>query len=103
MRMMRFLFSICHVPGKKLIVADTLSRAPLDRATDSDQTLQQDVDTFVNHVMQSLPATEHRLEEIRQHQQQDEVCQLVVQYHLSGWPNKKKLPEILRPYASVSA
>ena len=103
MRMMRFLFSICHVPGKKLVVADTLSRAPLDRVTDSDQTLQQDVDAFVNHIIQSLPVTEHRLGEIRQRQQQDEVCRLVMQYYWSGWPNKKKLPEIMRPYASVSA
>ena len=36
MRMMRFQFSIYHVPGKSLIVADMLSRAPLSGVTDSD-------------------------------------------------------------------
>lgn len=51
-----------------------LSRAPLDGVTDSDQTLQEDADAFVNLTVQSLPATEHRLEDIRQHQQQDEEC-----------------------------
>jgi len=71
MRMMRFQFSIYHVPGKSLIVADRLSGAPLDRVTDSDQTLQEDANAFVNLTVQSLPATEHRLEDIRQHQQQD--------------------------------
>ena len=39
MRMMRFQFSIYHVPGKSLIVADMLSRAPLSGVTDSDRTL----------------------------------------------------------------
>ena len=103
MRMMRFQFSIYHVPGKSLIVADTLSRAPLSGVTDSDRILQEDADAFVNLTMQSLPATEHRLEDIRQHQQQDEVCRLLVCYCQSGWPNKKKLPDIVRPYSSVAA
>jgi len=102
MRMMRFQFSIYHVPGKSLIVADMLSRAPLDGVTDSDRTLREDADAFVNLTVQSLPATEHRLENIRQHQQQDEECQLLVHYCQAGWPNKK-LPDKMRPYSSVAA
>ena len=58
MRMMRFLFSITQ---KNLIVADALSRAPLD---DSDQILQEEAEIFVKFVVQSLPATEERLEDI---------------------------------------
>lgn len=102
-RMMRFQFSIYHVPGKSLIVADMLSRAPLTGVTDSDRTLQEDTDAFVNLTIQSLPATEHRLQDIRQHQQQDEACRLLVRYCQSGWPKKKKLPDIVRPYSSVAA
>ena len=49
-----------------------------------DRTLQEDADAFVNLTMQSLLATEHRLEDIRQHQQQDEACQLPVHYCQSG-------------------
>jgi len=96
-RMQRFRFSIYHVPGKSLIVADMLSRAPLDGVTDSDRILQEDADAFVNLTVQSLPATEHRLEDIRQHQQQDEECQLLVHYCQAGWPNKRKLPDKMRP------
>lgn len=29
MRLMKYSFNICHIPGKDLIIADTLSRAPL--------------------------------------------------------------------------
>jgi hypothetical protein len=98
MRMMRFLFSISHVPGKSLTVADTLSRAPLEEARDCDRLLQEEAAVFVSAIIQSLPATEERLEEIRRHQQQDDICQLLTSYCQSGWPDKKNLPEATRPY-----
>ena len=79
-----------------------LSRAPLSGVTDSDRTLQEDADAFVNLTLQSLPATEHRLEDIRQQQQQDDVCCLLIRYCQLGWPNKK-LPDIVKPYSSVAA
>ena len=78
MRMMRFHFSIHHVPGKKLIIADMLSRAPLDEHKDSDHVFAEETDAFVNLTLQSLPATESRLDEIRRQQEQDETCQLLV-------------------------
>ena len=77
MRMIRFFFSINHVPGKSLIVADTLSRAPL---SEEKSDLQDEADAFVKHVIQSIPETESRLDEIRLQQLQDDVCLLLVKY-----------------------
>ena len=37
LRMMRYHFTISHVPGKDLIVADMLSRAPTSTPTCADQ------------------------------------------------------------------
>ena len=71
---MRFQFTISHVLGKNLIIADTLSRAPSTNPTKSDQLFQQEAEIFVNAVVQNLPATEQRLEEIRCCQEADEVC-----------------------------
>ena len=51
---MRYQFSITHVPGKHLTAADTLSRAPVYKP------LLQD-----SGFIQGLPASEHRLEEIK--------------------------------------
>ena len=65
MRMLRFLFSIHHVPGKHLTVGDALSRAPLHQ---EETDLQDEADAFVRYTLQSLPATEDRLDEIRQQQ-----------------------------------
>ena len=36
LRMMRYSFSIIHVPGKQLVIADALSRAPLSEPTSTD-------------------------------------------------------------------
>ena len=53
MRMMRFQFTITHVPGKHLTVASVQSRAPVDEARGSDRILQEEVDAFVDVVIQS--------------------------------------------------
>ena len=78
LRMMRFSFTIAHRPGKELIIADALSRSPSQDSTDPDSDLlHQEADAFVQMVMQSLPATENRIKQIRECQQQDETCKLV--------------------------
>ena len=36
MRLMRFIFTVVHTPGKDLIIANILSRAPTTTASDAD-------------------------------------------------------------------
>ena len=71
MRMMRFQFSITHVPGKALTTADALSRAPLTQTTPADEQLTADSDIYVSVVLQNLPVTDKRLVEIQKAQEQD--------------------------------
>lgn len=67
--MLRYHFTISHVPGKNLVMADTLSRAP--ESGDSVQDcLEQEVEAYV-HATFSTTATERRMQEIRQHQEED--------------------------------
>ena len=58
LRMMRFKFTISHIPGKNLLLADALSRAPISEAVNEDLFLQQETAAYVSTVVQSLPATE---------------------------------------------
>ena len=81
---MRFDFKITHVPGKDLIIADTLSRAPASISTKDDQLLQSEADVYVQAAMLALPATEKRLNEIREKQKEDQVCDQVMRYCKSG-------------------
>ena len=103
MRLMQFTFSVTHIPGKDLTIADTLSQAPTTEASDADTQFYQDTEIFVHTVMSTLRATECRLTEIRQKQEEDEVCKQLKQYCESGWPNKHQVPQILKSYYSVSA
>ena len=65
MRMMCFDFTIIHIPGKELVTADTLSRAPVLNPTNDDQWKNRGTQEYVDAVYNSLPATEKRILEIK--------------------------------------
>ena len=100
MWLMRFTFNVLHIPGKALIITDTLPCAPSAMPSDVDTHFNQDTEMFVASVVSYLPANEKRLIE---KQEEDEVCKHLKQYCQSGWPNKHQVPETLKPYYSVSS
>ena len=56
----------------------------------------------VKMVVQSFPATDQRLEQMRALQQEDATCQQVIQYHREGWPTRNEIsPEVL-PFMKVA-
>jgi hypothetical protein len=103
MRMMRFQFTISHVPGKDLTIADALSRAPVSAPSVDDKFLQQETTAYVDLVIRHLPASEQRLAEIRECQKYDHACQHMVEFCQSGWPEKNALPAEVKPYYTVAA
>ena len=89
---MRFSYDVQHVAGKDLHTADTLSRAPLSTpSTYDDLELEKDVSCFIGEVLQALPISDTRLEEVRQHQAEDHTCRLITSYIDEGWPDKSNL------------
>ena len=68
LRMMRYRFTISHVPGKNLIVADMLSRAPTSTLTSADQQFHHEGNAFIDTVIQGLPASDQQLETIKTEQ-----------------------------------
>ncbi|GBN25619.1 hypothetical protein AVEN_2061-1 [Araneus ventricosus] len=48
--------------------------------------------TGIGKIEKSLPATDKRLSEIWQAQQQDEVCIQLINFAQKGWPEKNALP-----------
>ena len=80
-------FTIEHVPGKLLYTADTLSRASIQEQITEDS-LQDDVETFINEVVANLPTTTDRLQTYREAQARNAMCAQVMQYCQSQWPVK---------------
>ena len=48
-----------------MTIADALSRAPLKKPDEQDESVQEETRAYVDSVIESLPATERRLEQIR--------------------------------------
>ncbi|XP_022784584.1 uncharacterized protein K02A2.6-like [Stylophora pistillata] len=93
MRLLRFDFTIEHVPGKSLYTADSLSRSPQDdkaHASKSWNDLRDEVECYVNAVLVTLPASDQRLDEIRRELNSDDTLKLVLQYVQNGWPDEKR-------------
>ena len=81
MRMVRFSYSISHVPGKNQCTTDTLSRASLVKPLNQqEEKLENDVMAYVDSLIRYLPTTEDRLEELRCQQQEDEVTKQIMEY-----------------------
>ena len=99
---MWFDFTIAHVPGKDLTIADALSRAPSREPNKEDQLFQQETRAFIDIIIQSLPATEQRLAEIKQCQEDDLVCKQIAEYCQTGWPDKKSVVDAVKPYYTIS-
>jgi len=103
LRMMRYQFTISHVPGKDLTIANTLSHAPSAEPTMADQSLQQEANALVSAVVQSLPATEQWLQEIKNLQEEDVACRTISQYCQFGWPERCTVEAAVIPYYPMAA
>ena len=95
MRLLRFDFTISHVPGKSLMTADTLSRAPLDKGPiDSDERderhkedeLRREAEAYVRAILICRPASDARLDEIRSELKKDKILKVVIHHVEHGWP-----------------
>ena len=102
LRLMRFSYSIQHVPGKLLYAADTLSRAPLRGKNSDPRALekQSDAELFIATVISHLPASQPRLQVYQKAQATDPVCSRVIAHCKSEWPKSCNDPELM-PYWSV--
>ena len=99
--MMQFNYTITHVPGKQLQIADALSRSPVSSATDVDHELQKDRSAYVDLLVQTLPATDNQLQVVREAQDSDVTCTQIKSYCQHGWPDQTRLPVALKKYLLV--
>ncbi|XP_018405250.1 PREDICTED: uncharacterized protein K02A2.6-like [Cyphomyrmex costatus] len=98
MRLMRYTYSVVYVPGKQLVLADSLSRNPSKNKEKREVDISEDLDVYINFIVDNLPATKDILERIRTQQETDYVCLRLKQYCLSKWPSKNNLAAGLSPY-----
>lgn len=97
MHLLRFNFTLCHVPGKELTTADALSHAPCKSTSQVKQ--EEKIERYIENILLQLPASDKRLEEIATTQKEDPICRKLFEYCKEGWPGMiHKLPSSLSPY-----
>ena len=90
--------NVQYVPGKHQTTADALSRAPVDAPDVEDELFVNEVEAFATQAVNMLPATDQRLQELRDKQKVDEECTQIREYCTQGWPSYIPRQPLLRQY-----
>lgn len=86
--------SVTYKPGKQLLIADTLSRAPLSEVANELEFQQYDI-----NILHTLPIIEPKLEEFKAETKSDPALQDLMHIVQTGWPeNKASTPPGARPF-----
>ena len=82
--------------GKKLVIADTLSRAPVEPA---EATIADIVEEHVDVVESSLHSSDRQLQVIREETLKDEQLRQLLGVLRSSWPKSRNaLPLVVQPF-----
>ena len=100
---MRFDYTIVHVPRKSLCTTDALSRSSIEMKSCSDSSFEQEVNAYVNSIINNLPATDAHLKEIESQQNEGPVRQKLKTYCQEGWSDKSTLKGPFKPYIAVAS
>ena len=93
LKMMSYNYSISFTPGKKMILADALSRSPL-KASEKETEL---VDSkIVSELVDSLAISHSRMERLKASLLEDQVGVMLLQYIENGWPHYSKLNTVMK-------
>ena len=84
LRLMRFNAIASHVPGKDQVVADTLSRQPLE-VSDTPDT-EDIVKTYIDSIMATVPILDPMIENIKDSTELDLNLMKAMNYTQSSWP-----------------
>lgn len=101
MRLMRYKPEAVYVPGKTLIVADTLSRSPQSYTKEQLDT-HSEVECYIATVVQGIPASTSRMDSIKAATASNTELQTVVKFIRNGWPEyRDKVPLNVRAYVKI--
>lgn len=95
LRLLKYDYVVTHVPGKKMFVADVLSRFYLQDPVEDDVELELVVHSIAKH----LAVSQEKQNKIKEETSKDESLKEILRYIKQGWPkNKQGVSELAKPY-----
>lgn len=95
-RLLRYQFTLQHVPGKNLKIPDTLSREPLPEMIDTNY-LDNNLRVFT-----VISTSKENADRLKKAISQDAILQKVKEYVVQGWPEHKKSVQLdIRKYWDI--
>jgi transposase InsO family protein len=88
LRLQKYDVTINYLPGKYMYVADALSRAFLPDGPVPDE-INDDVTKMIHSLVENLPMTVEKLEELKSATVEDEFLQQLIQFIKDGWPSSR--------------
>ena len=89
-----------YIPGKELVVADALSRAPL--STSNPERPTREMSYYVHSVFENVPINSNRLQQIKAATADDSTMQSLLKYIKDGWPSQKnEVEQDICPYYNI--
>ena len=103
LKLMRYKLEIKYVPGSRMYIADTLSRAYVPGEEDDSMDMALGHGEYrIHSVTTGLPISQEKLSEMRQATQQDKTLTKLRQYTSHGWPSHRAAaPPELHPYWQI--
>ncbi|XP_032230541.2 uncharacterized protein K02A2.6-like [Nematostella vectensis] len=95
LKLTKYDLDVRYVPGKKQIISDCLSRAPLTDTTP----VSEPEDVIGINLIENLGIENSTLKKFRDASSNDETSRVVMEYVLEGWPeDKDQVDELAREY-----
>ena len=94
------LQGISHVPGKKMYIADALSRLQAQHAVPQPTIADDEKTAHIGSVIRGLPVSDTRLQRIVEAQEEDPVCWQIKTYCSEGRPDKHSVNDAMKAYWS---
>ena len=99
-RLQKYQLHVQHIPGKGLIIADMLSRAPHIPKQDID--LTNDIEIMVHTIVKNLLIPPERLQELKSSTKTECEFQTFMKMIKEGWPtHKKQVPPAIRNFWNI--
>lgn len=95
---MRFHFKeIIYIPGKKMYIADALLRLHAQHAYPQ-PTIADNMTAHIANAITGFPASDTRLQQIIEAQEEDPVCRQIKTYCSEGSPDKHSVNDAMKSY-----